>query len=144
MVTKKITPSEKIDPIYTNPWLDYINAPDKEVEAIVEKYEFHPLDREAILEENQYARIDTYDKYMFMVLHFPKYDTVNERYVSNEFNIFIAPEYLMTFRYFQTNTIKKLQDRYAIWDRSLPFPNTGFLLYEVIENLLEHVMKMLE
>ncbi len=144
MVTKKISSSKKIEPTYTNPWLDYINAPLGEIEVIVEKYEFHPLDREAIIEENQYARIDTYDKYMFMVLHFPKYDTINERYVSNEFNIFIAPEYLMTFRYFQTNTIKKLQDRYALWDQNLPYPNTGFLLYEVIENLLEHVMKMLE
>ncbi len=144
MVTKKIVSSEKKESVYTNPWLDYINAPLGEIEEIVEKYEFHPLDREAIIEENQYARIDTYDKYMFMVLHFPKYDTTNERYISNEFNIFIAPEYLLTFRYFQTNTIKKLQDRYALWDSHVPYPNTGFLLYEVIENLLEHVMKMLE
>ena len=110
----------------------------------MEKYEFHPLDREAILEENQYARIDTYEKYMFMVLHFPKYDTTNERYISNELNIFIATEYLLTFRYFQTNTIKKIQDKYDRWDGSTPYPNAGSLLYEVIENLLEHVMKMLE
>lgn len=144
MAIKRTVASEKKTPLYTNPWLDYINAPIDEIEKIVEKYEFHPLDREAILEENQYARIDTYDKYMFMVLHFPKYDTNNERYISNEFNIFIAPEYLMTFRYFQTNTIKKLQDKYEDWDKHTPFPNTGFLLYEVIENLLEHVMKMLE
>ena len=144
MVIKKASSSEKKELGYINPWLDYINAPLDEIEKIVEKYEFHPLDREAIIEENQYARIDTYDKYMFMVLHFPKYDTNNERYISNEFNIFIAPEYLMTFRYFQTSTIKKLQDKYDSWDRSIPYPNTGFLLYEVIENLLEHVMKMLE
>lgn len=144
MAIKKTVISEKKTPLYTNPWFDYINAPIDEIEKIVEKYEFHPLDREAIIEENQYARIDTYDKYMFMVLHFPKYDTNNERYISNEFNIFIAPEYLMTFRYFQTNTIKKLQDKYEDWDTATPFPNTGFLLYEVIENLLEHVMKMLE
>ena len=115
-----------------------------DVDIIMEKYEFHPLDREAILEENQYARIDTYEKYMFMVLHFPKYDTTNERYISNELNIFIATEYLLTFRYFQTNTIKKIQDKYDRWDGSTPYPNAGSLLYEVIENLLEHVMKMLE
>lgn len=124
MVIKQKVPSEKKEVRYTNPWLDYINAPMDDIEKIVEKYEFHPLDREAIIEENQYARIDTYDKYMFMVLHFPKYDTTNERYVSNEFNIFIAREYLMTFRYFQTNTIKKLQDRYTLWDESIPYPNT--------------------
>ena len=143
MVSRKTTSSKEAT-LYQNPWLDYINASNEEVEEAVVKYEFHPLDREAILEENQYARIDTYDKYMFMVLHFPKYDPTNERYVSNEFNIFIAHEYLLTFRYYQTATVKKLQDKYEAWDPKIPFPNTGFLLYEVIENLLEHVMRMLE
>lgn len=130
--------------IHVNPWADFINPEIEEVDKIVEKYGFHPLDRDAILEENQYARIDTYDEYMFMVLHFPKYDTSNERYVSNEFNIFIAPTYLLTFRYYQTGTVKKLQDKYDDWDGKTPYPNSWFLLYEVIENLLEHVMKMLE
>jgi magnesium transporter len=130
--------------IHVNPWADFINPEIEEVDKIVEKYGFHPLDRDAILEENQYARIDTYDEYMFMVLHFPKYDTSNERYVSNEFNIFIAPTYLLTFRYYQTGTVKKLQDKYDDWDGKTPYPSSGFLLYEVIENLLEHVMKMLE
>lgn len=143
MVTKK-TSVQKEKSLFQNPWSDYINAPIEDIEDIVVKYEFHPLDREAIIEENQYARIDTYDKYMFMVLHFPKYDPNNERYVSNEFNIFIAPEYLLTFRYYQTTTIKKLQEKYENWSPKTPYPNTGFLLYEVIENLLEHVMKMLE
>jgi magnesium transporter len=123
MVTKKTSQASN-SPLYENPWRDYINASNEEVQKIVDMYEFHPLDHDAILEENQYARIDTYEKYMFMVLHFPKYDTVNERYVSNEFNIFIAPEYLLTFRYYQTTSIKKLQDRYEIWDRSKEFPNT--------------------
>lgn len=130
--------------LHVNPWSDFINPEIEEVDSIVEKYTFHPLDRDAILEENQYARIDTYDDYMFMVLHFPKYDTNNERYVSNEFNIFISPSYLLTFRYYQTGTVKKLQEKYDEWDKKSPYPSTGFLLYELIENLLEHVMKMLE
>jgi magnesium transporter len=144
MESKKVVTSRSKKPTYTNPWLDYINPSTEEVDRIVEKYHFHPLDRDAIIEENQYARIDTYDDYMFMVLHFPKYDEKNEKYTSNEFNIFIAKDYLLTFRYFQTTTVKKLQDTYESWDTHLPFPNTGFLLYELIENMLEHVMRMLE
>ena len=110
--------------VHVNPWTDFINPEIEEVDKIVKKYEFHPLDRDAILEENQYARIDTYDEYMFMVLHFPKYDTNNERYVSNEFNIFISPEYLLTFRYYQTGTVKKLQEKYDDWEINNPYPST--------------------
>ena len=144
MAIKKTPSPEKPKSLYTNPWIDYINPDLKEVDMLVEKYRFHPLDRDSIIEENQYARIDSYDDYVFMVLHFPKYDERSERYISNEFNIFIAPDYLMTFRYFQTSTVKKLQEKYEAWPVDTPYPNSGLFLYELIENLLEHVMRMLE
>lgn len=144
MIAKIPVTSRTRKELYKNPWIDWINPDLKQIEKIVEQYSFHPLDHEAIIEENQYARIDTYDEYIFMVLHFPKYDPTGQKYVSNEFNIFIAPTYLLTFRYFETTTVKKLKDKYADWDTKQPFPNSGFLLYELIENLLEHVMRMLE
>ena len=95
-----------------NLWQDYINPPLDEVDAVVEKYQFHSLDRDAILEENQYARLDSYDDYIFLVLHFPKYDPGTERYIQNELNIFIAREYIISFRYYQSRTMKKVYDRY--------------------------------
>ncbi len=84
-------------------WLDIINPTDREIDDIVEKYNFHELDREAIVEEYQLARVDTYDNYIFVVLHFPKYDTKSRRYLSNEFNIFISRTYLINFRYYNTS-----------------------------------------
>ena len=76
------------------------------------KYDFHELDRDAILESNQYARLDAYDDYIFLVLHFPKYDPSSERYIQNELNIFISHEYLISFRYYQSSTMRRVYDRY--------------------------------
>jgi len=53
------------------------------------------------MEDNQRARIDTYDDYLFMVLHFPKYNTVTKSYDLNEFNIFLGRDFLITFRNFE-------------------------------------------
>lgn len=108
MVVKKRIPAAKAasDKKTVGPWHDYINPPLDEIDLIVEKYNFHELDKEAILEENQYARIDTYDEYLFLVLHFPKYEPSTERYIQNELNIFISKEYLLSFRYYQSLTMK--------------------------------------
>jgi magnesium transporter len=78
----------------------------------VKQYNFHELDKEAILEENQYARIDTYDDYLFLVLHFPKYETTTERYIHNELNIFVGKDYLLSFRYYQSKTMKRVYEGY--------------------------------
>lgn len=70
-------------------WLDALDPNKTYVDEIFEKYDFHELDREAILEEHQYTRLDPYDDYLFLVLHFPKFDQKTQRYISNELNIFI-------------------------------------------------------
>lgn len=44
-------------------WTDFVDASEDEITDIIERYDFHELDREAITEEHQSARVDTYDRY---------------------------------------------------------------------------------
>src|SRR5918997_300110 len=39
-----------------------------------ERYDYHPLDYEDVLSRNQRPKVDEYDDYLFIVLHFPRYD----------------------------------------------------------------------
>ena len=103
---------------------------------IIEKYSFHELDKEAILEENQYARIDTYDDYLFLVLHFPKYEPSTERYIHNELNIFISKDYLLTFRYYQSLTMKGIYSNYEKMVENGEHVSPAFILYDIIEGFL--------
>ncbi len=125
-------------------WLDRINPPLDEIDAVFEKHDFHELDRDAVIEPNQYARIDTYDDYIFLVLHFPKYEPNTERYIQNELNIFISKEYLISFRYYQSTTMKRIYDRYEDRIEAEETLSPGFLLYEIIEGYLDKTMRMLE
>jgi magnesium transporter len=126
------------------PWLDRINPPLDEVDAIMSEYSFHELDRDAVLEPNQYPRIDVYPEYIFMVLHFPKYETGTERYIQNELNIFVGKDYVITFRYYQSGTMKQIYDRYTKDLQTDPHPSPAFLLYEIVDGYLDKTMKMLE
>ena len=133
---KKITPHEL--------WQDYINPPLDLIEEIVARHNFHELDQEAILEENQYARLDTYDDYLFLVLHFPKYEPTTERYISNEMNIFVGKDYILTFRYYQSSTIKRVFSRYVQDLDEGKKVSPAFILYEILDSFLDKTMKMLE
>jgi len=111
---------------------------------VITKYHFHELDRDAILESNQYARMDAYDDYIFLVLHFPKYSTSSERYIQNELNIFISVDYLISFRYYQSSTIRRVYDRYETDLQSGKKESPAFILHSIIEAYLDKTMKMLE
>src|SRR5690242_2892228 len=41
---------------------------------IEERFDFHPLDYEDVFSRNQRPKVDEYDDYLFVVLHFPRYD----------------------------------------------------------------------
>jgi len=93
-------------------WMDFVNPTDKEIEDLTERYNFHELDREAILEENQRVRVDTYDDYIFIIMQFPKFDIKSKRYFTNEFNIFISKKYLITIRWHSSSSIEKIFEHY--------------------------------
>lgn len=124
--------------------MDRINPPLDEIDEVIEKYDFHELDRDAILESNQYARIDTYEDYIFLVLHFPKYESSTERYIQNELNIFIGKNFLITYRYYQSTTMKKIYEWYEQSVEKWEHVSPAFLLYEILEGYLDKTMHMLE
>ena len=39
-----------------------------------ERFDFHPLDYEDVYSRNQRPKVDEYDDYLFIVLHFPRFD----------------------------------------------------------------------
>lgn len=124
-------------------WLDIVNPTPREIDDIVEKYDFHELDKEAIIEEYQLARVDTYDDYIFVVLHFPKYDVKTRSYLLNEFDIFISRNYLINFRYYHTSSVDAIMDRYSKGKHGKETVNTGYMLYDLIDVMLDKILKIL-
>ena len=122
-----------------------MNLSNDEKHKILEKYDFHELDLEAAMEDNQRARIDSYDDYVFMVLHFPKYVVERQVYELNEFNIFLGKDFLITFRNFTGTKTSNIFNNYKDLkiDKKSDFKVTSaFILYEVIQVMIEKVFKI--
>ena len=126
-------------------WIDGDGLGEKEIISVLDQYDIHKLDREACLEENQKARIDTYDNYLFLILYFPKYNPKTERYLLNEFNIFLGKDFLITFRKYPTTHINDLFEHYSTLVSTQTARETispGYILYEVIHQMEEKMLAM--
>src|SRR4051812_4424479 len=55
-------------------WVNIERPGAPEREWLEEHFDFHPLDLEDVLSRNQRPKIDVYDDYLFIVLHFPVFD----------------------------------------------------------------------
>ena len=61
-----------------------------------ENFDFHALDLEDVLSRNQRPKIDVYDDYLFIVLHFPVFDPAAGRLGTGELDLFVGPGYVVT------------------------------------------------
>ena len=64
-----------------------------------ERFDFHPLDYEDVFSRNQRPKIDEYDEYLFIVLYFPVFDKTVGRLNAAELDMFVGPDFLITWRW---------------------------------------------
>ena len=119
-------------------WVNIAKPSEEDILSLKKKYRFHTLDLEDCLSESQRPKIDEYDKYLFISLQFPYYNKRTRHIATEQVNIFIGQNYLITLHgghLDELNSIFQKCKRSAKLKRKFFGQSTGFLLYSIINNL---------
>jgi magnesium transporter len=115
-------------------------------EWLEEHYEFHPLDWEDVYSRNQRPKLDVYDDYLFIVLHFPIFEKSSGRLLTAEMDMFVGPDYLITF----TETpiapllalFERMESREELREQMFS-KGSGYLLYKIVDTNTDAAFPML-
>ena len=77
-------------------WLDITNPSERDYTLLLDDYHFHPLDIEDCRGTTQRPKIDEYDDYYFLILHFPYFDRDNKTVRIREVKLFWGKDYIIT------------------------------------------------
>ncbi len=150
--TAESPPTERTEPrveIVESPGLRWINIERPralEQAWLEEHFDFHPLDYEDVRSRNQRPKVDEYDDYLFIVLHFPRYDKTVSRLNAAEVDIFVGPEYLITLPNEPLQPISYLFDRCRSNEElrdSIFSKGPGYLLYKIVDDSVDASFPML-
>jgi magnesium transporter len=111
-----------------------------------ERFEFHPLDYEDVFSRNQRPKVDEYDDYLFIVLHFPRYDKKVARLNAAELDLFVGPDYLITIQNEPLQAVQYLFDRVRNNEElrdDLFSKGPGYLLYRTVDDSVDASFPML-
>ncbi|MEK6277316.1 MAG: magnesium transporter CorA family protein [Actinomycetota bacterium] len=111
-----------------------------------EHFDFHPLDLEDVQSRNQRPKIDTYDDYLFIVLHFPIFDPSVGRLGTGELDLFVGPGYLITIPNQPLQPVEYLFERCRSKEEmreQLFSRGAGYLLYRVVDDGFDYCFPML-
>jgi magnesium transporter len=109
-------------------------------------FDFHPLDYEDVYSRNQRPKLDQYDDYVFIILHFPMFDKETGRILTAELDLFLGPDYLITLPNVPLPPITAMFERYREKDdlRNEVFSKgSGYLLYKIVDTGVDASFPML-
>jgi magnesium transporter len=111
-----------------------------------EHFDFHALDLEDVQSRNQRPKIDTYDEYLFIVLHFPIFDPSVGRLGTGELDLFVGPGYLITIPNQPLQPVEYLFERCRSKEEmreQLFSRGSGYLLYRIVDDSFDYCFPML-
>ena len=118
-----------------------------EAHALAERFGFHDLDIEDVLSKRQRPKIDEYRDYLFVVLHFPKYDKSIQRLNAAEVDLFLGPDFLITLPNVELLPVSRLFTRCENDEElrnELFAKGSGYLLYHVLDDLFDYCFPILD
>lgn len=119
-------------------WL-HINEPNEDdFNEFDNKYHFHQLDIEDCRQTNQRPKIDIYDDYYFLILHFPVFDRKDLFVKPRELKVFWGEDFLITVGKTHWVIDKMFKEAKEQDDKGIDFEigTSDALLYAILEKLM--------
>jgi magnesium transporter len=111
-----------------------------------EHFDFHPLDYEDVRSRNQRPKIDEYEEYLFIILHFPVFDKNVGRLNTGELDVFVGRDFLITMPNVPLQPVEYLFERCRSNEQvrdELFSKGPGYLLYKVVDSSFDYCFPML-
>lgn len=119
-------------------WID-LEAPTKEeVREVMEEYNLHPLVADELLSPTLRPKVDLYDNFIYLIMHFPAVYHVNGKSGAQEIDFVIGKKFFITTHYELIDPLHKFSKVFevnTILDKSNIGQHAGFLFFYIMKEL---------
>ena len=128
-------------------WIDIKNPSKKDLNYLKKNFDFHPITLKELLSPTIRPKVEHYDSYLYMVIHFPVYNSEKQTTESVETDFLITKNTLITVHYEELPPMKKFWSKCYI-DKEIREHNfgetTAFLLYNILQALYNFSLRQLD
>ncbi len=108
---------DRVEPRWLDPasgvtlWVDIAQPTPEEGQAVLANtFHFHPLSVEDALSEIHYPKIESYDRYLYVILHGIDFRVQEHWFATLDVDFFLGDNYLVTVHAAESRSIQKLKD----------------------------------
>jgi len=126
-------------------WHHIVSPSEEDLQYLKDNFHFHPLDIEDCRSTNQRTKIDIYDDYYFIILHFPSFDLHNRFLTIKEVKFFWGEDYVISIDQNRWVVTEMFDDarKLIAQKEELEIGTSDTLLYRILEKLMNSSMNLM-
>jgi magnesium transporter len=135
--------AEQLDPAWLDPgsqvvfWVDFEDASAEEASVLRDVFHFHELAIEDALSEIQLPKAESYDGYLYLVVHGIDFEGGKQHFATHEVDFFLGPNYLVSLHDSVGRTMPAVRDICVRNDRVLGDGSVS-LLHRLVDTMVDH------
>jgi len=130
----KVIQSEKVI------WIDIMQPTEEDVKYLEEHFFFHPFILKSVIPQIRHPRFENYGDYLFLVLHYPFFQKETRETRSQELDILVTKDTLITIHYHTILPLKDFFTRLTLFEKEqkeFTDEGAGEVLYRLLNELLK-------
>jgi magnesium transporter len=140
---------DRVEPQWLDPnsgvrlWVDLAGFTEDEGRILSEVFHFHPLAVEDALSAVQYPKIESYDGYLYIILHGIDFQAIEHRFATRDIDFFLGANYLVTLHDGQSRSIAKMRQ---LCERHGHVLDEGpvALLHRIVDSMVDNYQPEME
>lgn len=128
-------------------WSHIVRPTEEDLQLLKDQYHFHPLDLEDCRSiVNLRPKIDVYENYYFLILHFPSFDMTETFVDTKEIKVFWGKDFLITIgkSHWLVKDLFSQEKNRALSGEKMEIATSDTLLYRILERLLQVTQNLAE
>jgi len=142
--------ADRVEPEWLDPaskvtlWVDLTRTTAVEGQQLLgDVFKFHPLAIEDALSEIHHPKIETYDRYLYLILHGIDFQASEHEFTTRDVDFFLGRNYLVTVHDGQSRSITKMREVCDRHEHVLAEGPVG-VMHRIIDSMVDHYQPEIE
>lgn len=117
-------------------WVDMEAPTEADIQILTDVFHFHPLTIEDAIENRNQPKVESYNDYLFLIVHGVTMETNSTNFVTHELDIYLGKNFVVTFHHETFRSINSVKTQI----RNNPFVcgrGADYLLHQILDALID-------
>lgn len=128
-------------------WIDIESPKQDDVRKLMEEYSIHPFIAEELLLPTVKPRVELYDDYIYLILHFPVAKNSHSKSEAQEIDFIIGKKVIITTRYDAVDPVHNFSKTFevnSVLEKGEMGGHAGFIFYHMINRIYRFISDEIE